>query len=231
LPRMLFDFARAESDRELRLIRIGVAVHAIADTFSHYGFSGRWDDANDVRGIWLKENGDWDHQTIMSWFYDIGLPRIGHAEAGKYPDCPYSVWKYGNAKGKEVVRNNTEDTIACAEYLFKLLKMACPGSEPNASLSVAQPEDFNNICRLIRSEGDLDTRSNRWREYTGVKEYSKYHWREQALTGAETKWDTYSPARLKSLSFQARKGFYKSAWSNFHRAAFKQRCRVQEWLS
>lgn len=61
--RKLFDIAKKEMDAELRLIRIGVAVHTISDTFSHYGFSGRWNNENDVKGIWLKENGGWDHQN------------------------------------------------------------------------------------------------------------------------------------------------------------------------
>ena len=49
---MLFDHALQEVDPTFRLVRIGVAVHAMADTFSHFGFSGRHHMENNVGKIW-----------------------------------------------------------------------------------------------------------------------------------------------------------------------------------
>ncbi|NIO80757.1 MAG: hypothetical protein GTN53_09110, partial [Candidatus Aminicenantes bacterium] len=41
LARMIIKDVLDETNRKFMMIRLGVALHAVADTFSHFGFSGR----------------------------------------------------------------------------------------------------------------------------------------------------------------------------------------------
>lgn len=57
--------------------QLGIALHALQDSFSHQNFSG-WQE---------KANACWP------WYYlSSGLPNVGHAELGPVPDIVSSVW-------------------------------------------------------------------------------------------------------------------------------------------
>ncbi|MGD0784133.1 MAG: hypothetical protein ABSA30_14890, partial [Candidatus Aminicenantales bacterium] len=58
--------------------------------------------------------------------------------------------------------------------------------------------------------------------------YDKYRWRIEALGDVESiRWDRKSRS-ARRLWFKLRKGFFDSAWVQFHRAARKQRYFVLE---
>ena len=57
LAQLLFEQAADEPDARLRLVRLGVALHAVADTFAHCGFSGRQGSENDVEAIETARDG------------------------------------------------------------------------------------------------------------------------------------------------------------------------------
>lgn len=88
------------------LIKLGIVLHAYADTFSHQGFSGILSNVNSIKR--------WEVKTkvylglinsiiyLFKYFsqnkYDNLLNRIlpayGHGQAMDFPDLPYLVWSY-----------------------------------------------------------------------------------------------------------------------------------------
>ncbi|MFC1836884.1 DUF6765 family protein [Thermodesulfobacteriota bacterium] len=224
----LFNSAEQEEDPILRPIRLGIALHTIADTFAHYGFSGRWDSENNVGGIWFRDDDEWDYQTISSRFYDAG-PQIGHLEAGNFPDTPHLYWKYENGKDRDILRNNVTDSLECAKHLYALLKTANAQSDENHPLDSAEPEAFAEIRRLIKMEAECKVRCREWRRHTGARKYDKTYWRKLAFSD-KTEWDWLSPPEFMGLNPPHKRGFDKSLWANFHRAARKQRCLVLGWI-
>jgi len=233
LATMLIDDAVSESNKIFRLIRLGVALHTIADTFSHFGFSGRRHRENKVGKIWLaKTGGGWQLESVGSFVGDVFLPSIGHVEALHYPDQPYLKWRYTNSEGKMRVRSNFSYSINGAKRIYHYLQFANSASAPLGSLDQDHPQDYKRIESLFSSEGDLDSRCAKWRAYTKAPEYDKMKWRRAALKG-DVRWDDLSGSerevRLRKL--EGKPGFDNSKWAYFHRAALKQRGLVLGWIN
>ncbi len=90
------------------VIRLGIAMHAYADTFSHQGFSGLLSRINDISKLKPKFNGASKIESILlrvkhyssrakykvMKYADRFVPAYGHAQAVDFPDLPYLTWKY-----------------------------------------------------------------------------------------------------------------------------------------
>jgi len=92
-------------------IKLGITLHAYADTFSHQGFSGIASKVNDVEGVrennqiyisnfqLLKEKRWKEIGTRITTFLselikDRVVPAYGHGQVYSYPDIPYLDWRY-----------------------------------------------------------------------------------------------------------------------------------------
>jgi hypothetical protein len=92
-------------------IKLGITLHAYADTFSHQGFSGIASKVNDVEGVrennqiyisnyqLLKEKRWKEIGTRITTFLselikDRVVPAYGHGQVYSYPDIPYLEWRY-----------------------------------------------------------------------------------------------------------------------------------------
>ena len=92
-------------------IKLGITLHAYADTFSHQGFSGIASKVNDVEGV--RENNKIPSEISelikeKSWKQigtrilplvseqkrDKVVPAYGHGQVYSYPDIPYLEWRY-----------------------------------------------------------------------------------------------------------------------------------------
>ncbi len=233
LSHMLFDAAVKETNKRFRLIRIGVAIHTIADTFSHFGFSGRHHDENNVGKIWhAKKDGGWDLQFFESVVVDMFVPRIGHVEASSNPDYPYLKWRYTNGNGRRKTRDNLKYSLNAVNYIYKRLKSAKTPALPLTELDQDHPNDYRQIKSLLGKNGSLDRRIKRWKRYTNATEYKKVAWRQAALKG-DVKWDDMSPSERKihTRRLEGKVNFDNSKWAYFHRAALKQRGLVRGWIN
>ncbi|OQY43168.1 MAG: hypothetical protein B6240_13065 [Desulfobacteraceae bacterium 4572_87] len=96
----IFQEALLEDD----LVKLGIVLHAYADTFSHQGFSGLLSKVNDIEQVQvLKGSGivvD-KFKFILKWIqdavserFDLLIPAYGHGQAMVYPDIPYLIWQY-----------------------------------------------------------------------------------------------------------------------------------------
>jgi hypothetical protein len=87
------------------LYKIGMAVHAFADTYAHQNFAGYYDAFNSLRGI-LKKSPS----------------KIGHASAGHKPDIPNLIWNDQRLLTQNSERNNKEIFLKAAARIFEKLK-------------------------------------------------------------------------------------------------------------
>ncbi|HEY8910671.1 MAG TPA: DUF6765 family protein [Desulfosporosinus sp.] len=91
---------------EDNLIKLGIILHAYADSYTHQGFSGMLSKVNDIDnleatpkvklGIFYKILDffeQFNREKYDKLFDDI-MPAYGHGQALEFPDIPYLVWSY-----------------------------------------------------------------------------------------------------------------------------------------
>jgi hypothetical protein len=85
-------------------VKLGVVLHAYADTFSHQGFSGLLSKVNDIDQVEIlegsgilvdkfKKGWHWLKEAFYERF-DRVIPAYGHGQALVFPDLPYVTWSY-----------------------------------------------------------------------------------------------------------------------------------------
>lgn len=84
------------------LFRIGIALHAYADTWAHQNFSSEQEEQNSLGRL--------------------GLPPIGHLQALGSPDDPRRSWLDPRLKEAYCSVNNTERCAAAAGKIYRFLK-------------------------------------------------------------------------------------------------------------
>lgn len=220
-----------------RLCRIGVALHTLADTWSHQGFSGREHKENDVESIHCREGTTWRHLRGENIYLDF-LPQIGHAEAGYFPDQSFLTWKYTRKSTNEVVeRDNTNEFLTAAETIYHRLREV---DKARTDTSIPWTDIQSQIRGLLADrEQDVEKRCSKWRRhfqyiFDPLKfEYDGRAWRNDALeprSEADTDWNDFEPSDFRRLWFPMKSKFYESPWVHFHRAALRQRHLVLENL-
>ena len=110
-------------------IKLGIALHAYADTFSHQGFSGVVSKTNDI----INENAQNSlflaldefstiKKNIKNFFMNIAhffsetkkdkvIPAYGHGQAYDYSDLPYLKWEYHYDQSNDFSKNFRESSI------------------------------------------------------------------------------------------------------------------------
>lgn len=86
------------------LVKLGIVLHAYADTFAHQGFSGLLSKVNDIKnykakayiGLLNRATHKIKQFTKDNYdgLFDYILPAYGHGQALDFPDLPYLVWSY-----------------------------------------------------------------------------------------------------------------------------------------
>lgn len=227
---LLFQDALEEGDQTYRLIRLGIALHTIADTFSHQGFSGREAPENRVGKIWhwvkKRDGARWVLRLIEA-YGDIVAPSLGHLRAFKNPDRSWLTWKFEDSQKAVKPRDNLKIRMAAADRIFRFM-LESLDHKPQA-LKSAHPEDYRQMLRLFKSKRSTPAD---WIDYTGLAEFDALEWRRQALLG-DVSWDELSRRSMASRlgELRGKAGFDNSKWALFHRGAQKQRSLVTAWLN
>ena len=232
LSAKLIENVLAETLPTLKFVRMGVALHTIADTFSHFGFSGRHNRENGVGRIWLaKKKGGWEFRPFET-IGDIFVPKIGHVEAYHYPDLPFLTWRYNGYHKKNKIRENTTHCLQGVRLIYKLLINMKDGDAQQADLQSDYPREYRKIESLFSSTGDQDSRCDKWERHTGAPRYDKHKWRKEALVG-DVDWDDMSQGARKYhvKAIKGKDNFDQTHWAYFHRAAHMQRSQVLGWLN
>ena len=161
---------------------IGVTAHVLADTFSHYNFSGVSSRKNDITqsSLTIHEPSQtfstFEEHSLLSNKYNSNIPNIkasfeekltgtlGHAAAENYPDLPYLAWSYKTPVGNETIRRyNPDDYMEAAEDLYTLFVRF---AELRPDLTDFTPIPFDDIqdslAIIFASPGDKHQRSGFW---------------------------------------------------------------------
>jgi len=158
--------AREVFSRALQSInpyQIGIAIHTLADTWSHQNFSG------------MRE--DWN--AVFPW-YDIFkalVPNIGHAEVGHLPDIISESWTDYRFGTKKI--DNRKRALEAAEAIYaplqKLSKKGPPWAEVEADVSkMVNTKDYDG--RIAAISAYLIKNG-----HGPIPNYSKDQWIEAAL--------------------------------------------------
>lgn len=148
---------RASMMREPHLQRcaLGIALHALQDTFSHQGFSG-WREPNNACGFWYL------------------LPNVGHADVGHRPDVVDLTWE--DPRTKTPIDNRPRGLKAAHEtfnVLFEYRDRARRDSE------------YRDLSRRDSECGDLTRRDSKWaglqKKLTEIFEDKNYDERKRRL--------------------------------------------------
>lgn len=88
------------------LIKLGIILHAYADSYTHQGFSGMLSKVNDIKNCDAKNKGDLGLlYKVLAFFTEFSreqydklldgiMPAYGHGQALDFPDVPYLSWSY-----------------------------------------------------------------------------------------------------------------------------------------
>ncbi len=179
------------------LYRIGIAVHAYADTWAHQNFVGLKDDFNAMPG-----------------FVEALLPNIGHADARHEPDIVNNRWKDERlVEELEVIDNNARFIEAAERILSFLWEHRNPGKK-------GPPEAWQDLkARLLDAMdetylwgGDDRARKRAYvKIYEEMPEYDEKAWRHAAVEKREFETDIFD-------RYWAKKGFLESDWYRFQLA-------------
>lgn len=192
------------STRLLALVAMGIAIHSYADTWSHEGFSGRWNsDENDISNLKVKREYTASDSSSM--------PDFGHLEAGSWVDNCHSDLQFefcNSISGREsnVQRWNCTHFLEASSEIFTALSGESIDLDTLNFLRNAMrlPLDPGDRIDFMRSELETSTAFNG----ITLPHYQEQEWEneifelkpnsfeEQAVFGPHKKWFLFQVAAL-----------------------------------
>ena len=178
---------RNQYNSEYTLQLMGIAAHAYADTFSHYGFSGVSSRKNRVDGDsitieskddvmfevlgktfneWIKKYGGLT-KNIRSAISEIAeqyTGSLGHGGVSTYPDFPFLKWSFKYEDSD--VENIRDNPSTYMEYAQKIHEIFSLYAKENPQLSGKSYIKWNllekKINWIVNEEGCLEDRIDIW---------------------------------------------------------------------
>jgi hypothetical protein len=191
------------------LYRIGIAIHAFADTWSHQNFIGFKDKANARIGI-----------TRL-------IPNIGHADFFHEPDKIHNEWKDIRLEKRKSIINNDERFLDAAKHIFiYLYRFKNPVSDDD--MAALKYEELNLEQQLKDAMDDSyflgpddKARIKAYRKICNELKLKKYQyhsntWRYDAVEKKEMELDLFD-------KYWAKNNFLESDWYKFQKAVITHR--------
>ena len=183
-------------------IKLGIALHAYADTWAHQGFCGIHSKYNDLKQVEVFRDNSWSSKKMGF------IPDIGHGEAGSFPDITKAKWRYKYAQShiqnaSILNRENTILFIESAEAIFKILLQFT-----NSTL-----EDTSWKEKLIKcftsSYDDNEVVERIYKEFNHIPfSYNENEWEDTATANGDEKWFLFQKQSLIQRMFVV-KDLYK----------------------
>jgi len=168
-----------EAKEDNDLVKLGMVLHAYADTFSHAGFSGLLSKVNSIKQLQAPENAPLTPTHLLKkwvmWFQTsrIGgpldtilhaiVPAYGHGQALTYPDIPHLKWSYhydysdnfsSDFKRSDIIDNTRrfrDAFTAIQSHLTDYLDKHPEYKDPNAGLDDFKPL-FKTLVTVARRD-------------------------------------------------------------------------------
>ena len=209
-------------NRTYGLHLLGIALHVLADTWSHQGFIGLTRPENEVEDLKIEGEDKGFLDVLKDELYDL-IPNTGHAEALTIPDEPYRRWSYRDFRGNFHAIDNVERCISAARECYRVLSAYLErnhGWRQWVGRSFRETEGV--LGDLFGTPGKLEHRCSKWHQ--AIREgrffepeagedpvYHRGAWFRQAV---EKDFD-----EKIGLRYRWRQGFNRSHWRLFHAAA------------
>lgn len=223
------------------LIKLGIVLHAYADTFAHQEFSGMISKVNDIKNlnaslkylsfgnkiIAFIKSFNFENEKIVRLF-DRFIPVYGHGQASTYPDFPCKNWSYesdyefsgGSSKHIPIIN---EDRYRTA---FNRIKEHLEEYISKKKIYLKNHRKFENYQVLINtllSEGTNKQREKKWKAVL-VKENLLSSEELKRYTYRYDEWLSAAFENYNSRVFNARKvekvrlaeDFLNSNWYHFY---------------
>ncbi|SDC65525.1 DUF6765 family protein [Halanaerobium congolense] len=167
------------------LYKIGLAVHAFADTYAHQNFVGYFEGYNHLGGVLQKSPA-----------------KVGHASATHKPDIPNLIWEDERLCSFNCKRNNKEIFLKAAGRIFEKLKLYNNSQISTQKLKSEKEELLSDLSAAIGEttekysffsnlfdKKDKNLRIKNYRKLsqqkqyggTRVEKYNKYQWLDRVL--------------------------------------------------
>jgi hypothetical protein len=142
--------------------RIGIALHAYADTWAHQHFTGRLEDTNAM-------------ETSSP------LPPAGHLQAQKLPDQALGLWRDERLKPQFGHIDNRERFLAAAKMIYRLLRTSRREPFDDEELVL---DELGELWR--RDARQMEERISDFRILLEIEPYDRRTWMEDAGIVART---------------------------------------------
>ncbi|RPJ71038.1 MAG: hypothetical protein EHM20_14950, partial [Alphaproteobacteria bacterium] len=186
---------------------IGIAAHAYADTFAHFGFIGLKKKENRVKNdsviVHVESNSIkkyinfkmQEFQARVMGTMAEKLP-VGHASVYTFPDRPYLKWEYqyeDSENGTVVHRNNVEDFLDACMNLHRFFKNYVADNKINGEPvgQVKWDTISDKIRNILELEGSKQERCDHWKNaivknmlFTSTTDDNKVSYSENAWKSA-----------------------------------------------
>ena len=201
---------------------LGIALHVLADTWSHQDFIGLTRPENEVEDLEIEGKERDFFEILKEEFHDLA-PKTGHAEALTIPDEPYRRWSYRDFWGDLQKIDNVERSLSAARECYGLLREFLARVPDERGWTGRPFEEIEGILAdLFKLPGGLEDRCKRWqgaiREGQFFKPesgedpiYRKGAWFREAI---EVDFDEEA-----GLRYRWQRNFNRSNWRLFHAAA------------
>ena len=236
--------------REDDLIKLGIVLHAYADTFSHQGFSGMLSRVNDIKNCVAKTKADMSlidrivnflklfGEEKFEQYFDRIMPGYGHCQALEFPDIPHLVWSYRydcsdqfNGSYKTVEIDNKQRYTRAFINIKKYLELYLI-NHPQYGDHDLRFDKFDSLLATLVSQGNDRTREKNWQQV--LVKLGLFDWQDQDfLTYEENKWLTEAFTNYNCKAFSSRKvdgvqladNFAQTHWYKFYLAVkwYKQK--------
>jgi len=165
------------------LFQLGIALHALQDTFSHEKFSGWREKAN----------------SCYPWYYlQTHIPNVGHAEMAATPDIAHVVWQ--DPRDNQTIDNKLR-VLAAAKATYDCL-LENFGLTPSVPWSQIKPE-LNGFLKQ-----DYDQRVTNICKFSGT---TKLHYKTTNKKLSTASVPEFAQAASRHLS-QAMESFSSLPW-------------------
>lgn len=219
------------------LHRLGIALHVLADTWSHQNFLGLLNEEfNDALKLKVKNETRASLKNTLEQLktevLEYCAPTLGHAQAGTLPDEPWREWQYQNRAGRSFEVSNLKRSLdaaqACSFFLGRFLA-AFPG------FAVAPPLPWHLIAPKLQERfaqgAPLAGRVAAWQAAIAAGEPGFRACKEDKALGYDDRqWFREAVVVSKTADsaeqYERKSGFETSHWKYFHDAAALHRFTV-----
>lgn len=233
-----------ELEQDNDLIKLGITLHAYADTFSHQGFSGLISKVNDIKDCHSCSSNKYNRlresliiflkklfKVKFDKYLDKLNPAYGHAQVFTYPDTPYLKWQYKYdysdefcEKYKETIIDNKIRFIEAFKSIHNYLNNYL-NNNPEYRDNSVNFKDYEVLFNALIKESTTKKRIKNWKKILIEEElinkndidiltYNKELWLKEAFKNYQS--EKFNNRKVSDVEIN--NNFENSNWYKYYKA-------------